>query len=80
MAAPRGMTPAQREHATARRRFEREIEVLRLVARGRSNKLIGLDLGIGESTVKTHLLKVFDKLEVADRTHAVTVALERGIL
>ena len=58
----------------------REIEVLRLVARGRSNKLIGLDLGIGESTVKTHLLKVFDKLEVADRTHAVTVALERGIL
>jgi len=58
----------------------REVDVLRLVARGRSNKLIGTDLGIGESTVKTHLLKIFDKLEVADRTHAVTVAMERGIL
>lgn len=58
----------------------REIEVLRLVARGRSNKLIAADLGIGESTVKTHLLKVFEKLEVADRTHAVTVAMERGLL
>lgn len=58
----------------------REIDVLRLVARGRSNKLIATDLGIGESTVKTHLLKVFEKLEVADRTHAVTVALERGLL
>lgn len=58
----------------------REIDVLRLVARGRSNKLIATDLGIGESTVKTHLLKIFDKLEVADRTHAVTVAMERGIL
>ena len=69
-----------REPATSVTLTPREIEVLRLVARGRSNKLIGLDLGIGESTVKTHLLKVFDKLEVADRTHAVTVALERGIL
>lgn len=58
----------------------REIEVLRLVARGRSNKLIAADLGIGESTVKTHLLKVFEKLEVADRTHAVTLAMERGLL
>ena len=69
-----------REPAASVTLTPREIEVLRLVARGRSNKLIGLDLGIGESTVKTHLLKVFDKLEVADRTHAVTVALERGIL
>ena len=70
----------RREPAASVTLTPREIEVLRLVARGRSNKLIGLDLGIGESTVKTHLLKVFDKLEVADRTHAVTVALERGIL
>lgn len=69
-----------REPAASVTLTPREIDVLRLVARGRSNKLIAADLGIGESTVKTHLLKVFEKLEVADRTHAVTVALERGLL
>lgn len=69
-----------REPAASVTLTPREVDVLRLVARGRSNKLIGTDLGIGESTVKTHLLKIFDKLEVADRTHAVTVAMERGIL
>lgn len=69
-----------REPAASVTLTPREIDVLRLVARGRSNKLIATDLGIGESTVKTHLLKVFEKLEVADRTHAVTVALERGLL
>ncbi|WP_374315194.1 response regulator [Microbacterium sp.] len=58
----------------------RETEVLRLVAAGHSNKQIALALGIGESTVKTHLLKVFDKLGVADRTRAVTLAMERGLL
>ena len=58
----------------------RETEVLRLVATGHSNKQIGARLGIGEATVKTHLLKTFDKLGVADRTHAVTTAMERGIL
>lgn len=58
----------------------RETEVLRLVASGHSNKQIAAALGIGESTVKTHLLKVFDKLGVADRTRAVTLAMERGLL
>ncbi|MFC8679919.1 response regulator [Microbacterium ureisolvens] len=58
----------------------RELDVLRLVATGHSNKQIAVTLGIGESTVKTHLLKVFDKLGVADRTHAVTLAMERGLL
>lgn len=58
----------------------REIDVLRLVASGHSNKQIATALGIGESTVKTHLLKVFDKLGVADRTRAVTLAMERGLL
>lgn len=58
----------------------REIDVLRLVARGRSNKQIALDLGIGESTVKTHLLRTFEKLGVADRTRAVTLAMEKGLL
>lgn len=58
----------------------RELDVLRLVATGHSNKQIAVALGIGESTVKTHLLKVFDKLGVADRTRAVTLAMERGLL
>ncbi len=58
----------------------RETEVLRLVAAGHSNKQIATALGIGESTVKTHLLKVFEKLGVADRTRAVTLAMERGLI
>ncbi|HKP06461.1 MAG TPA: response regulator transcription factor [Microbacterium sp.] len=58
----------------------RELDVLRLVATGHSNKQIAAALGIGESTVKTHLLKVFEKLGVADRTRAVTLAMERGLL
>lgn len=58
----------------------RELDVLRLVSSGHSNKQIATALGIGESTVKTHLLKVFEKLGVADRTRAVTLAMERGLL
>ncbi len=57
----------------------REIEVLRLVARGASNREIGKGLHISTATVKTHLIHIFDKLGVDDRTAAVTVALERGI-
>lgn len=59
---------------------ERETQVLQRVARGLSNKQIAVDLGIGESTVKTHLLKTFDKLGVDGRTRAVTLAMERGLL
>ncbi|MBM7790527.1 response regulator [Tenggerimyces flavus] len=58
----------------------RELQVLAGVARGLTNADIGRELFIGESTVKTHLLKVFAKLGVDDRTRAVTVALERGLL
>lgn len=58
----------------------REIEVLQLVSVGMSNVQIGKTLFIGEATVKTHLIRTFNKLEVSDRTHAVTVAMERGIL
>ena len=58
----------------------RETEVLALVAQGRTNADIGRDLFIGEATVKSHLLHVFEKLGVDDRTRAVTVAIERGIL
>jgi DNA-binding NarL/FixJ family response regulator len=58
----------------------REIEVLALVARGRTNAEIGRELFISEATVKTHLLRAFGKLGVGDRTAAVTAAMERGIL
>jgi DNA-binding NarL/FixJ family response regulator len=58
----------------------REVEVLRLVARGLSNVDIGRELFIGEATVKTHLLRAFAKLGVNDRTAAVTAAISRGII
>ena len=58
----------------------RELEILGAVARGLSNKDIGRRLYVSEATVKTHLLRVFSKLGVDDRTAAVTVALERGII
>jgi DNA-binding NarL/FixJ family response regulator len=58
----------------------RELEVLRAVATGRSNAEIGRGLFVSEATVKTHLLHIFEKLQVGDRTAAVTVAIERGIL
>ncbi len=58
----------------------REIEVLELVAKGNSNKEIGKALHISTATVKTHLIHIYSKLGVADRTSAVTTALERGII
>jgi DNA-binding NarL/FixJ family response regulator len=58
----------------------RELDVLRLVARGYTNAEIGRRLDIGAATVKSHLLRVFAKLGVDDRTAAVTTAIEQGIL
>ncbi len=58
----------------------RELEVLSLVARGASNKEIARSLHLSEATVKSHLIHLFGKLGVTDRTAAVTVALERGQL
>ncbi|HEX5200438.1 MAG TPA: response regulator transcription factor [Actinoplanes sp.] len=58
----------------------RETEVLRLVASGLTNADIGKQLFISEATVKTHLLRVFNKLDVADRTAAVTTAMRHGLL
>ena len=59
---------------------EREVEVLQLMAGGSANKEIGASLSISESTVKTHVANIFQKLEVKDRTDAVTQALKRGII
>jgi len=58
----------------------REIEVLQLVADGKGNKEIAVSLSISEGTVKTHVSSILAKLEAADRTQAVTIALRRGIL
>ena len=68
-------TPAPEATLTAR-----ETEVLAQVARGRTNADIGRELHISEATVKTHLIRIFAKLEVDDRTAAVTAALRRGLL
>jgi DNA-binding NarL/FixJ family response regulator len=59
---------------------EREIEVLRQVAAGNANKRVADLLGITEETVKGHLRNILSKLDANDRTHAVTIALKRGII
>ncbi|MBV9927477.1 MAG: response regulator transcription factor [Acidobacteria bacterium] len=59
---------------------EREIEVLREVAAGNANKVIALHLNVSEETVKTHMKSIISKLGANDRTHAVTIALKRGII
>jgi DNA-binding NarL/FixJ family response regulator len=59
---------------------ERETQVLKLVAQGQSNPTIARSLFISEATVKTHLLHTFEKLGVSDRTRAVTLAMELGLL
>ncbi len=68
------------EHVADDALTEREIEVLRLVAAGRSNKVIAAELDISEGTVKTHMKSILPKLDASDRTHAVMIALKRGIL
>ncbi len=59
---------------------DREIEILMLVAQGRSNREIARELLISDSTVKAHMLHIFHKLGVTDRTAAVTTALRHGII
>ncbi|MGZ0212732.1 MAG: response regulator [Actinomycetales bacterium] len=59
---------------------ERETQVLALVAEGNSNRAIAAALFLSEATVKTHLIHVFEKLDVRDRTRAVTKAMELGLL
>ena len=59
---------------------ERELEVLQLMASGAANKQIASDLTISESTVKTHVTNIFQKLDVNHRTEAVTKAMSKGII
>jgi DNA-binding NarL/FixJ family response regulator len=59
---------------------ERELQVLKLAAQGNTNRLIGTALGIAEDTVKGHMKNVLAKLQANDRTHAVLLAIERGLI
>ncbi len=77
---PASITAALAERANRVELSDRERQVLELIVRGRSNKEIASGLGISENTVKVHATKVFEKLGVADRLEAVTVAIRRGIV
>ncbi len=68
------------ERITTNELTEREREVLRLIAQGYSNKSIGDQLHIAEGTVKAHVNSILGKLGARDRTHAVTIAYQRGLL
>ena len=68
------------QHAADDELTQREIEVLRLIAAGNSNKLIADQLSIGEATVKSHVTNILSKLGANDRAHAVTIGLKRGII
>jgi len=67
-------------HVTGGHLSQREIEVLTRVAAGHANKAVAEQLGISDQTVKGHMKSILDKLQTRDRTHAVTVALRRGII
>jgi DNA-binding NarL/FixJ family response regulator len=68
------------EHTVEDDLSSREIDVLRLIAAGNSNKEIAGKLFISEETVKSHVTNILSKLHANDRTHAVTTALKRGII
>jgi DNA-binding NarL/FixJ family response regulator len=68
------------DHAAENELSSREIEVLRLIASGNTNKLIADQLSIREETVKSHVTNILSKLGANDRTHAVTIGLRRGII
>ena len=67
------------EHMGSEDLSPREVEILKRIAAGLSNKEIANELGISDETVKTHLRSAFAKLNVNDRSHAIATAMERGI-
>jgi DNA-binding NarL/FixJ family response regulator len=68
------------EHSTDDALTPREVDVLRLVAKGNANKEIGAQLSLTEETVKSHIRNILAKLEANDRTHAVAIGVKRGII
>jgi DNA-binding NarL/FixJ family response regulator len=77
---PEEIAQQMAEHAVDDLLSDREIEILRGVARGQPNKIIAADLAISENTVKNHIKSILSKLDADDRTHAVTIALKRGYI
>jgi DNA-binding NarL/FixJ family response regulator len=77
---PQEIATEMAEHVADDGLTEREIDTLRAVARGNSNKSIAENLGISEHTVKGHLKSILSKLGASDRTHAVMIAIKRGFL
>ena len=77
---PQEIAAEMAEHVADDALTIRELETLRGVAKGSSNKIIAEQLGISEHTVKGHLKSILSKLGAADRTHAVMIALKRGFL
>ena len=68
------------EHHSDDALTEREIDVLREVAAGNANKMVAQRLNVSEETIKAHMKNILSKLGANDRTHAVTIALKRGII
>lgn len=79
-AIPSGVAQRLAEFAPRIDLTDRELEVLDRMAKGLSNKEIGVALGRTEATIKVHVLHILQKLDAADRTEAVTIALRRGII
>jgi DNA-binding NarL/FixJ family response regulator len=77
---PPEVAAALAEHVTDDQLSEREVQVLRRVAFGISNKAIGTELSLSEATIKAHMKSILSKLGANDRTHAVTIAVQRGFL
>jgi len=77
---PANVAAALAEHAGDQALTNREIEVLRHVAAGNSNKVVAHRLCVSEDTVKAHMRNILVKLCASDRTHAVTIATHRGFL
>ena len=79
MSPPRLLTEIA-EHATDARLTAREIDVLKRIAAGNSNKEIAAQLSVTEESVKSYVKNILAKLGANDRTHAVTIGLKRGII
>lgn len=77
---PQEVASEMAEHAGDDALTEREIEVLRHVSAGNSNRIIGAELNLSEQTVKGHLRNILSKLGANDRTHAVMIAIRRGFI
>lgn len=68
------------DHVTDDALTDREIEILKRVATGHSNKIIASQLAVSEATVKGHMKSILSKLGASDRTHAVTISMKRGFI